>query len=167
MSGDEPAEATITRAGREDAAEILALQKRAYQSEAEIYGDSEIPPLVQTLSDMEADTERQVVLKAALAGRIIGSVRARERDGTCLIGRVIVDPACQGRGLGQRLMRAIEEHFARAQRFELFTGERSERNLRFYQKLGYRVFRVDQVSPKLSLVFLEKASVGPQRLSSL
>jgi hypothetical protein len=37
-------EATVS-----DAEEILALQKLAYQSEAEIYNDFGIPPLVQTL----------------------------------------------------------------------------------------------------------------------
>ena len=33
----------------EDAAEILALQKLAYRSEAEIYNDFSIQPLLQTL----------------------------------------------------------------------------------------------------------------------
>ena len=42
----------IERVSVSDAEEILALQKLAYQSEAEIYS---IPPLVQTLEEMEAD----------------------------------------------------------------------------------------------------------------
>jgi GNAT superfamily N-acetyltransferase len=161
VSASGPVEVTVGRAGREDAAEILALQKLAYQSEAEIYGDFTIPPLVQTLPDMEADTEQQVVLKASIDDRIIGSVRAHQREGTCFIGRVVVDPAYQGRGLGRRLMSEIEARFATALRFELFTGEKSERNLRFYGKLGYRAFRVETVSPTLRLVFLEKPVLRP------
>ena len=39
----------ITQATAEDAAAILALQRLAYQSEAEVYGDFSIPPLTQTL----------------------------------------------------------------------------------------------------------------------
>jgi hypothetical protein len=38
-----------------DAEEILTLQKLAYQSEAEIYNDFNIPPLVQTLESIEKD----------------------------------------------------------------------------------------------------------------
>ncbi len=39
----------IERAIISDAEEILSLQKLAYRSEAEIYNDFNIPPLVQTL----------------------------------------------------------------------------------------------------------------------
>jgi hypothetical protein len=47
----------IERASVEDAQEILALQRLAYQSEAEIYDDYSIPPLTQTLEAIRADFE--------------------------------------------------------------------------------------------------------------
>jgi ribosomal protein S18 acetylase RimI-like enzyme len=148
---------SIETAVGDDAAEILALQRLAYRSEAEIYGDFSIPPLTQTEDGLREDLERLVVLKAVTAeGRIVGSVRARLADGTCHIGRVIVHPECQGRGLGKRLMRAIEESCATAKRYELFTGYRSERNLHLYHSLGYEDFRTEVVSPALSIVFLQK-----------
>lgn len=161
MSSDSVDDVTVARAGRADAAEILALQKAAYLSEAEIYGDFGIPPLRQSEEEMAADTERQVVLKAQLGGRIVGSVRAHAQDGTCHIGRLIVHPECQGRGLGKRLMREIEACFGSARRFELFTGHRSERNLCLYQKLGYRPFRNERLSDTLTIVYLEKPAAGP------
>jgi len=143
-----------------EAAEILALQRLAYQSEAKIYDDFEIPPLTQTLDQMEGDFERQTILKASLGGRIVGSVRAYAREGTCYIGRVIVHPECQNRGLGARLLRAIEERFPAVERYELFTGQRSERNLYFYKKYGYAAFRTEVgPAPGLSLVYLEKRGV--------
>src|SRR5512143_2643339 len=43
------------RADKSDAPELLALQKIAYQSEAEIYGDHSLPALQQTLEDLEND----------------------------------------------------------------------------------------------------------------
>src|SRR5512147_1836803 len=46
------------RADKSDAPEILALQKIAYQSEAELYGDDSLPALQQTLEDLENDFER-------------------------------------------------------------------------------------------------------------
>jgi ribosomal protein S18 acetylase RimI-like enzyme len=146
----------IVVATRKDAAEILALQKLAYRSEAEIYGDFSIPPLVQTLTEMEHDLESQVVLKAESSAGIIGSARAFEKDDTVFIGRVIVHPEHQGRGLGKSLMKAIEARFPAARRFELFTGVRSERNLHLYRKLGYKDLRTETVTPTLSFVYLEK-----------
>ena len=150
------AEVTIQRADNRDAQEILDLQKLAYQSEAAIYDDYTIPPLTQTLEEITADFERQVFLKATLDGRIVGSVRAHELEGTCFIGRLIVHPDVQNRGIGTSLLNEIEKTFGRAERYELFTGSRSERNLNLYQKLGYEPLRSEVVTKDLSLVFLEK-----------
>ncbi len=146
----------IEQATVEDARDILELQRLAYQSEAELYDDWSIPPLTQTLDGMKDDIVRQLCLKAVLDGKLVGSVRGVRNGDTCEIGRLIVCPDVQGRGIGSRLMAAIEGAFAGVRRFELFTGPRSERNIRLYQKLGYAVFRTDRISDNLQLVFMEK-----------
>lgn len=139
-----------------DAEPILALQKLAYASEAALYGDPTIPPLTQTLDQMRAEFDRQVVLKAVVDGTLVGSVRAHLHAGTCRIGRLIVHPTVQGRGIGTRLMTAIEARFATAAGFELFTGDRSTRNLALYEKLGYRRTRVASLNAHTTVVILEK-----------
>ena len=146
-----------------DAAEILALQKLAYHDEAAIYDEFRIPPLTQTLDEMRADLQRQTCLKATIGGRIAGSVRAYLSEGTCFVGRLIVRPDLQNRGIGTRLMNDIERLFSHAARFELFTGHLSERNLYLYRKLGYRPFREERISDALTLVYLEKVPPGPER----
>ncbi len=156
MSGNDMMELTIGLAQLTDAPQILALQKLAYLSEAEINQDYTIPPLTQTLEEIEREFQTQAVLKAVREGRIIGSVRAYLQEGTCYIGRLIVHPDFQNRGIGAKLLRAIEEHFVQAKRYELVTGEKSERNLYFYQKWGYRIFRKEKLTDKVPLVFLEK-----------
>ena len=139
-----------------DAEEILALQKLAYRSEAEIYNDFKIPPLVQTLEGIEKDFESQFFLKALWDGRIIGSVRAYSREETCYIGRLIVHPDFQNRGIGTKLMSEIERIFGTCKRFELFTGVRSEKNLYLYQKLGYKIFKTANITDQTTIVYLEK-----------
>jgi len=57
--------------------------------------------------------------------------------------------------LGERLMQALEAQAA-TDRYELFTGHRSEDNLRLYRRLGYTVVREDAVAPHVHLVYLEK-----------
>ena len=146
----------IEQAGLEVAPAVLALQKSAYRSEAEIYGDYTIPPLTQTLDEIEVDFKNQLVLKASLEGRVVGSVRGYAEGGTCYIGRLVVYPEFQNRSIGSQLMEEIETRFGHAERFELFTGHKSERNLRFYGKRGYEAFRSESVTEHLTLVFLEK-----------
>ncbi|WP_243374097.1 GNAT family N-acetyltransferase [Geotalea sp. SG265] len=139
-----------------DAAEILALQRLAYRSEAELYDDFTIPPLAQSLDELVAEFHLRTVLKAVDGERIVGSVQGFQVGDTCFVGRLMVHPARQGRGLGTQLMAAIESRFTAVDRFELYTGDRSENNIRLYQRLGYRRFRVEDVNPHLSLFFMEK-----------
>jgi ribosomal protein S18 acetylase RimI-like enzyme len=146
----------IRRAVAGDAAEILALQKLCYRSEAALTDDFEIPPLTQDLASLERDFAAQLFLKAVDGGRLIGSVRAYQRDGTCHVGRLIVHPEVQNRGIGTRLMHEIEALFPHATRLELFTGEKSERNITLYRKLGYRAFKTERLSPRTMMLFMEK-----------
>ena len=139
-----------------DAEEILALQRLAYQNEAELYHDVSSPPLMQTLEEMRKDLHRQVVMKAVREGTIVASARAYQEGDTAFIGRVIVHPTWQGQGLGKRIMASIEAQFPRIRRFELFTGHLSTRNLSFYRGLGYQDFKTVVLSPALSFVYLEK-----------
>jgi ribosomal protein S18 acetylase RimI-like enzyme len=149
-------EIRITRTSSADAAEILALQKIAYQSEAELYNDWTIPPLIQTLAQIEAEFETLVFLKAISNDSIIGSVRASLDSGTCQIGRLIVHPDYRRKGLGTQLLLKAEAVFPEAKRFELFTGSKSADNIRLYQRLGYQIFREAELSPIVRLVFMEK-----------
>ena len=146
----------IRQSSVDDAAKILKLQKLAYQSEAAIYNDYAIPPLTQTLEAMEDDFESKIFLVAEIDGRVIGSVRGFVEEETCYIARLIVHPDFQNQGIGTRLLNEIEKVFSDARRFELFTGHRSEKNLYLYQKLGYRIFRSEDITENLTLVYLEK-----------
>jgi len=145
----------IERASLADAPAILALQKLAYRS-ARLYDDWTLPPLPQTLENLREDFAVSVILKATEAGRLVGSVRVREADDVCQVGRLIVHPEFQGFGVGTMIMRHIEAEFPRARTFELFTGSRSEGNLRLYERLGYVRNREKILSPAVTLVFLEK-----------
>lgn len=145
------------QADMDDAKEILALQKLCYISEAEIYSDFTISPLIQTNDEIKAQFEDYFFLKAVESGRIIGSVRARiSSQDTCYIGRLIVHPEFQNLGIGTQLMERIEEIFNKCHRWELMTGDKSEMNIKFYEKRGYNIFKTEKINSKLNLVFLEK-----------
>ena len=78
------------------------------------------------------------------------------RASPCVVGRrLAIAPDVQGRGIGSKLLRAVEER-SKAAESELFTGSLSEANLRLYRREGYveteRVLEDDGIEQ----VFLRK-----------
>jgi ech hydrogenase subunit C len=171
------------RAVADDAPELLALQKTAYQSEAELYGDDSLPALQQTLEELQGDferrpqretmllgergagpneaTDRMVFLKAVVNGKIIGSIRGYMVDDTAYLSRLTVHPYFRRRGIGRRLLQEIEKEFPQARRFEAKTGHQSKRNHLQLQKLGYQGFKTEPLNSNITWVYFEKIRSGP------
>lgn len=131
----------ITVARAEDAAEILDLQKRAFVTEARAHGNYDIEPLKQTRESILADFETHTFLKAEIGGRIVGSVKYIVRDDRVWVGKLIVEIACRGCGLGRRLLGEVETLNPEAAGFQLFTAASSTHNIRLYESVGYRIVR--------------------------
>lgn len=155
-------ESGIYEADIEDLQEILHLQYLSYQSEADLFGNRNIPPLTQTIDGLADEYKAGVILKMLdNDGTIIGSVRAREDNGTVYIGKLMVHPRHRCRGYGTMLLNEIERYFPQ-KRYELFTSTRSLENIRFYQRMGYKIFRHEAVNDELRFVFFEKSrSIHP------
>ncbi|GAB3665523.1 GNAT family N-acetyltransferase [Streptomyces sparsus] len=161
---------TISAATEHDAEQILKLQYLCYQSEAELYGDYRIEPLTQTLEGLRLELADGHVLVARLGHEVVGSVRGVVGpDGTGHIGKLIVHPRMQRHGLGGRLLASLESLLSRergATRFRLFTGHRSDGNLRLYRRCGYVPAATERVSPRLSVITLEKEAVAHAYVAS-
>ena len=146
----------VEKANLDDAKLILSVQKLAYQEEAKIYGAFQIPPLLETLEELKCKFKTHLILKATIDGRVVGSIRVLSKDGTCHISRLMVHPDYQNRGIATKLLLEIECIFQSCSRFELFTGEKSFKSIRLYEKMGYRVFKTDQPPGNVKLVYLAK-----------
>jgi GNAT superfamily N-acetyltransferase len=150
--------AIYTRAEKRDVPEILALQKIAYQSEAELYGDDSLPGLQQTLPEIEEEFGRAVFMKAVVNSKIVGSIRGRAEGSTARFTRCIVHPYFQKRGIGRRLIGEIEQVWpAEVTNFEAVAGHKSKRRLLVYGKLGYQPYKTESFLPNIEWVILQKA----------
>ncbi|SCF38934.1 GNAT family N-acetyltransferase [Micromonospora mirobrigensis] len=159
-------ETIIAPAGVDDAGEILTVQRAAYLVEAQRYADPFLPPLTETLDEVVAAlTDPAVVVLAARHGtRLVGSVRGRADGEVAHVGRLAVAPDQQGRGVGGRLLAALEAAYGgRVARFALFTGADSAENLRLYHRTGYRVVGHRPDPNGIRLALLEKPAVSPAR----
>lgn len=145
----------IKRVERDDLQEILDLQYLAYQSEADLFGTQDIPPLKQTIEEVVEEYNNGVVLKIENENKIIGSVRVRCEGGTAYIGKLIVHPQYRRKGLGKSMLNEVEVIFPHC-RYELFTSTLSLDNIRLYESVGYTEYKREKVNDKLTFVYLEK-----------
>jgi GNAT superfamily N-acetyltransferase len=103
-------------------------------------------------------------LKATAQSTLVGSVRAKRSGEVCHIGRLIVHPDHQGRGIGTALLAAIEAAFPQSSTFEPFTGSRSDANIRLYRRCGYAVSGPGVCPSRLFLLFMNKAGRGAKTI---
>ena len=149
---------TITKALQDNLQEILDLQYLAYQSEAKLCNNLNIPPLTQTIKDVETEFIKGIFLKATDEnGVIVGSVRAYSDNDTLHIGKLIVHPDLQGQGIGTKLLKEIE-CICPHERYELFTSTRSKRNIQLYERVGYVKFKEQDIDKDLRFIYLSKTS---------
>ncbi|HCT15732.1 MAG TPA: hypothetical protein DIW82_13360 [Corynebacterium nuruki] len=94
-----------------DAGELLTLQRAAYITEAAAHDDFSLPPLTQTLGELEWELgDSDVTCLGVRDGhRLVGSVRLRRSGSVVELGRLIVAPDQQGRGTGSLLLARSEE----------------------------------------------------------
>ena len=125
-----------------DAPELLTLGRACWVTEGRANRSFDIPPLVESLEDVVAGLAQWQTWTVRSAGRLVGSVRGR-RDpddaSTWQVGRLMVAPDLQGRGLGRALLAHVEAAApSDVTTWWINTGRGSERNLRTYRKAGYR-----------------------------
>ena len=149
----------IRTATAADAAAIAELTHRAFVSQCELYGVTDLPSMADTARTVLNAMGRGMVLVATLHDQIVGSVRGEMLNGVCLVGRLVVEPERQGAGIGRALASEIEMRFPKAARFEIFTGHLSAGPLHLYESLGYVREREQQVSETVTLVFLSKKAL--------
>ncbi len=142
---------SIRRAQPSDAGEVLTVQRAAFVTEAQLHDDVHMAPLTQTLDEVRATIAATTVLVATDGPRIVGAVRALAAGDAWHIGRLVVVPDLQGRGIGTELLREIERLAPPdLDRFTVETGPKSEPNIHLYERHGYRQVPNDTILIRLT-----------------
>jgi ribosomal protein S18 acetylase RimI-like enzyme len=150
-------EMTIRLATQDDVTQIVRLVNAAYAT----YLDRMERPPAPMLADYVTLIAHGEVYVLESGAEIAGVLVIEEQNRALFIENVAVDPACQGQGLGRKLMAFAEERAREygLRELRLYTNEVMVENLAFYQKLGFEetARRVDEGYCR---VFLRKSLAG-------
>ncbi|HZJ06098.1 MAG TPA: tRNA (guanosine(37)-N1)-methyltransferase TrmD [Nocardioidaceae bacterium] len=132
-------EAVIAPAELADAPEIWTLQRACWLQVAQTNVTLDLTPLTETLDDVRLSLRQWRTYVIRTHGRLVGSVRARLAEERWEIGRIMVAPDLQGRGLGRCLLDFAEELAPEeARSFAVLADSGGDENTRWYRKAGYR-----------------------------
>ncbi|WP_129338301.1 GNAT family N-acetyltransferase [Cellulomonas endophytica] len=148
----------IRPVGVEDAGELLTLRRAAFVSEAQVYGDPNIPPLTQTLDELREDLRAVgvITLGAWRGHRLVGSIRVLVEGTRATLGRFAVAPDLQGQGVGTQLLLAVVPHLSEGiEEVWVFTGKDSVHNIALYSQHGYE-HQEDRTAGDLTYAYLRK-----------
>lgn len=125
-----------------DVGELLTLTHACWLSEGRLHHRFDIPPMLETYESLRDSLTQWDTYVVRMGGRLVGSVRGRRAEGADTsweIGRLMVAPDLQGRGLGRYLLEHIQRVIpSDTTQFELIAGINSLDNQRMYKKAGFR-----------------------------
>lgn len=133
---------------------VLELQRRAYRVEAELVGSDAIPPLHESLEELQASGE--TFLAAVVDDGLAGLVSWKRLGDTLDLHRLAVAPERFRSGIGRALVRAAEAEEADARRVIVQTGAANEPAKALYRSEGFSEAGEREVAPGLSVTLFEK-----------
>ena len=127
---------SIRRVGAEQVEKIRDLSVRAYPKWVPITPRKPRPMTV----DYNVSVEKNQFNFLFEGERLVGLIETVEQDSELMIVNVAVEPDCQGKGYGTRLMRHAEQlaQDLGLSGTRLYTNKLMFENIALYQRLGYR-----------------------------
>lgn len=147
--------AGLRRATPADAPAVRDLTRAAYAEWVPVLGREPKP----MAADYDAAVRDHVVDMLHLDGELAAVIEMRPEADHLLVMNVAVSPAHRGRSHGRALLAHAEE-FARSLglgEVRLYTNARLTGNVTLYERVGYKVDREEEASPRLGVfVYMSK-----------
>ena len=138
----------IVKAEANQIENIVEMSVRAFETDVNVGGaKGECPPGFDSV-EWHKQMAREGHLYQAMIGKdLVGAaiVFPDETEKSVYIGRIFIDSVYHRKGYGIRLMDCIEKNFPCAGEFRLDTPCWNERTNAFYNKLGYRIIKIEDM----------------------
>lgn len=135
------------------AQEIVDLQQESYRIEADIIGNSCIPPLFDTVDNIRQTDE--VFLGYKVKRELVGLLSYKLEFGILDIHRLAVKPDHFNKGIAKNLLCKVIEDNPEAQKVIVATGAKNRPAIKLYERLGFKIIREFDVEENMKIAQLE------------
>jgi ribosomal protein S18 acetylase RimI-like enzyme len=137
-----------------EAVRVLELQRVSYRIEAELIGSSLIPPLRETLPELQSCGE--MFHGFFDDGRLLGFISHKLEENVLDIHRVAVHPDGFRRGIARQLLEFVFNLEPSATRAIVQTGSLNLPACELYLSFGFAILERREVAPGLELTLFAK-----------
>ncbi len=138
------------------AQQVLAVQRPSYQIESRLIEYPNLPPLFETVAELQNSEETFVGYW--LDGQLAGVLSYEERDQGAHIGRLVVHPDYFRRGIGRALLRWLETAVAPPAHITVSTAAKNLPAVQLYRSQDYTIIQHTTLPDGLELVLLCKTN---------
>lgn len=135
------------------AKQILAVQQAAYLQESILIDYPNLPPLLDTLTDIQGSSETFIFYQ--VNEKVVAVLSYSVEDKTLTIARLVVHPEFSRRGIGQALLEEVLKHPI-VKHFVVGTAQKNIPAIKLYEKHGFTITQQQTLPDGLVLVRLEK-----------
>lgn len=133
----------------EIAEEVWQLQRSAYLVEAQIVDYNDIPPLKETVSNLQLSNE--IFFGYRIDQRLCGVISYKTEAGTLDIHRLFVHPNDFRKGIAQKLIDYIIAHERNFHTIIVSTGSKNMPAVQFYIKNGFKQKGIIKITDNFSI----------------
>ena len=136
----------IVKAEEDQIEKIVDMSIRAFETDVNVGGaKGDCPPEFDSIEWHKQMAREGHLYQAMIEKDLVGAaiVFPDETQRSVYIGRIFIDSVYHRKGYGIRLMECIESNFPCATEFNLDTPCWNERTNAFYQRLGYRIIKIE------------------------
>lgn len=142
------------------ARQVLAVQRPSYQIESTLIEYPNLPPLFETIADLQRCDETFV--GCWLAGQLAGVLSYEGTEEGIHIDRLVVHPDYFRRGVGRKLLQWVETAVLPLPlTITVSTAAKNLPAIQLYQSQGYTIVQSKTLPDGLELVLLSKKPILP------
>jgi ribosomal protein S18 acetylase RimI-like enzyme len=124
------------RAVAEDHEIIIAIAQKAYEKYVERMGKEPAPmrPVIQKEDVVFICEDNKQIIAFAILVKINDQI---------ILDNIAVDPSHQKKGIGNNFIKFIEQYLIKKKfdKYQLYTNEKMFENIKWYQKIGFKIFK--------------------------